>query len=40
MPKNYPLDIEVMNTREQTGREMAAQLKIVRKENKWIIPSV
>ena len=28
-----------MNTREQKGREMAARLKIVQKENTWIVPS-
>jgi hypothetical protein len=28
-----------MNTREQIGKEIAARLKIVRKENKWIVPS-
>ena len=28
-----------MNTREQKGKEIAARLKIVRQENKWIVPS-
>ena len=28
-----------MNTRELKGKEIAARLKIVRKENKWIVPS-
>ncbi len=28
-----------MNTREQKGKEIASRLKIVRKENKWIVPS-
>jgi transposase len=28
-----------MNTRELKGKEIAARLKIVRKDNKWIVPS-
>lgn len=28
-----------MNTREQKGKELASRLKIVRKDNKWIVPS-
>jgi transposase len=28
-----------MNTREEKGKEIAARLKIVRKDNKWIVPS-
>src|SRR5579863_4974438 len=28
-----------MNTREQNGKEIAARLKIVRKDDKWTVPS-